>query len=72
MIRLIQILGAQYTDPDLQPKLLDKLSKIRHMRFVKLADASLVHYSYKILKKESLRIINEHAMKLLLNNQVDL
>jgi hypothetical protein len=44
---------------------------IKNMRFLKLSADKIVDYSEKILFKESERIFNEHAIRLLVENEIN-
>ena len=68
--KLSAIFDKDYDNTDKRQNLLEKLSRIKTMRFIRLKSHNIVHYSLNILYKDTLRSINEHAMKLLLEHSL--
>jgi len=71
MDKLVSIFGSAYTSNNLRRSLLAKMQKVKFMRYIRLTETTIVDFSFKILTKESLRVINEHAMRLLLDHQLN-
>ena len=70
-LKLRLIFGDQWDNPPRREAIIQQLCSIKYMRYIIVPHDAIVAYTEKILFKESMRVFNEHAIRLLVDNEIN-